>query len=201
MSDQSFSRRDLVKIALAVTAAGSIDTVSAQHVHHAVEETKAASGGVYKPQLFTAHEYKTIQRLAELIVPADGVSVSALDAGACEFIDYLSSHSKELAAKFTGGISWLDHAMNERYQAGFAAAKPDQQIAMLDKIAYRKTIAESPELAPGVEFFRWARMLVVDGFYTSKAGIKDVNYQGNGAMAHFSVPQAAIDYALKRSPV
>jgi gluconate 2-dehydrogenase gamma chain len=193
------TRRDLVKIALAVTAAGgSIDLASAQHVHQAAADNKAANSGVYKPKLFNAHEYATLQKLAELIVPADDVSPSALEAGACEFIDLLSSNNAELAAIYTGGIFWLDREMQRRHNARFIEAKPEQRTAMLDLIAYRKN---AEELGPGVRFFDWARMMVVDAFYTSKAGIKDVGYLGNKGMAKFEIPQEAIDYALKRSPV
>jgi gluconate 2-dehydrogenase gamma chain len=193
------TRRDLVKIALAATAAsGSIDLASAQHVHQAAADNKAANGGVYKPKLFNAHEYATLQKLAELIVPADDVSPSALEAGACEFIDLLSSNNTELAAIYTGGIFWLDREMERRYNAHFIEAQPEQRSAMLRLIAYRKN---AEELGPGVRFFDWARMMVVDAFYTSKAGIKDVGYLGNKGMAKFEIPQEAIDYALKRSPV
>ena len=192
------TRRDLVKIALAVTASGgSINLASAQHVHQAASDAKAANGGVYKPKLFNAHEYATLQKLAELIVPADDVSPSALEAGACEFIDLLSSNNAELAAIYTGGIFWLDREMQRRHNARFIEAKPEQRTAMLDLIAYRKN---AEELGPGVRFFDWARMMVVDAFYTSKAGIKDVGYLGNKGMAKFEIPQEAIDYALKRSP-
>ena len=69
---------------------------------------------------------------------------------------------------------------------------------MLDVIAFREN--DSPELGPGIQFFDWARRLVVDAYYTSPVGIKEVGYIGNSAMATFSVPQAAVDYALKRSP-
>jgi gluconate 2-dehydrogenase gamma chain len=67
-----------------------------------------------KPKRFTAAEYKTLQRLADLIIPADDHSPGALTAGAPEFIDFLASQSKELADIFTGGIAWLDHEMNRR---------------------------------------------------------------------------------------
>ena len=202
MSESTFTRRDLVKIALSVTGAGgAIDTLSAQHVHNMAAAEKTANGGMYKPKAFNAHEYATLQRLAELIVPADDVSPSALESGACEFIDLLSSNNAELAAKYTGGIAWLDREMRRRCDSKFIDAKPDQQTAVLDLIAFRKTAADSPQLAAGVDFFRWARMMVVDAFYTSKVGIKDVGYVGNTAVAKFEVPQEAIDYALKRSPV
>jgi hypothetical protein len=70
---------------------------------------------------------------------------------------------------------------------------------MLDLIAYRKNA--SPELNPGIEFFSWARRMVVDGYYTSPIGIEDLGYMGNKAMSEFSVPKEALDYALKRSPL
>jgi hypothetical protein len=196
------TRRDLVRIALAVTAAGgAIDVASAQHVHDAAADVKASNNGVYKPKALNDHEYATLRRLAELIVPADDVSPSALEGGACEYIDLLASHNDELSTIYTGGIAWLDRQMQERYGAPFVDAKPDQQTAMLDLIAYRRNAETNPELGAGIQFFHWARMMVVDGYYTSKPGIKDVGFMGNKGMAKFEIPQAAIDYALKRSPV
>ena len=67
------SRREILRgIALALTAAGvgSLDPVSAQHVHEEVKRGRAADG-TYTPQLLTEHEFNTVKRLAELIVPAD----------------------------------------------------------------------------------------------------------------------------------
>jgi len=197
-----FTRRDLVRIAMGVAAAGgAIDMVSAQHVHEAAADVKATDGGVYKPKALNEHEYATLRRLAELIVPEEGDSPSALEGGACEFIDLLCSNNDELAVIYTGGIFWLDRAMQERYSASFVDAKPEQQTAMLDLIAYRRNAQTNPELGPGIHFFSWARMMVVDGYYTSKPGIKDVGYMGNKGMVKFEIPQEAIDYALKRSPV
>jgi hypothetical protein len=43
--------------------------------------------------------------------------------------------------------------------------------------------------------------MVVDAYYTSPIGIKEVGYMGNTAVSKFEVPQEAVDYALKRSPV
>jgi hypothetical protein len=42
--------------------------------------------------------------------------------------------------------------------------------------------------------------MVVDAYYTSPAGIKDIGYMGNTAVAKFEIPQEAIDYAINRSP-
>jgi hypothetical protein len=89
--------------------------------------------------------------------------------------------------------------MQRRGAPNFVDATAAQQTAILDLIAYRKN--ESPELGPGIKFFEWVRKMVVDAYYTSPIGIKDLGYIGNTALSKFEVPQQAIDYALKRSPV
>jgi len=203
MSDkiQDVSRRDLLRnlgtITLTTFGVSVVSAEAAQHVHNAVNDVKKTASGPYKPKGFTASEYKTLQKLCDMIVPADERSQGALAAGAPEFIDFLSSQSTELAEIYTGGFAWLDHEMKKRYEATFVASAPEQQTAMLDLIAYRKN--DSPELGPGIQFFTWVRNMTVDAFYTSKIGMDDLGFMGNGAMSEFSVPVAAIEYAVKRS--
>ncbi len=221
------SRRDMLRnIALAVTAVagGELKLEAAQHVHqHATEEKKKT--GSYTPKLFNEHEFKTLGRLAELIVPADGVSGSARDAGAPEFIDLLCSQNQQLADIFTGGLGWLDAEMRQRDSANFVNARGEQQTVMLDLLVeserqererktkgltYEETshykgfedygFLSSTDLGPGIVFFDWVRKMTVDAFYTSEIGVKDLGYKGNGAVAKFEVPQEIIDYAIKHSP-
>ena len=78
-----------------------------------------------------------------------------------------------------------------------SARRPPQQTALLDLIAYRRN--QTPELAPGIEFFTWARRMTVDAFYTSEIGIKDIDYRGNTPQATYPAPTEAIAYALKKS--
>jgi len=80
----------------------------------------------------------------------------------------------------------------------FHEATTAEQTALLDKIAFRKN--RSPELDPGIKFFETARFMVIDGYYTSPAGVAEIGYKGNVGVSEFKVPQEAIDYALKRSP-
>ncbi len=181
-----YSRRDLLRhIGVSLTL---------QQVHQAV-----AQGNF--PKTLNAHEYATLQRLSDLIMPADEHSPGALAAGAAAFIDFLCSASDEMKLIYTGGLAWLDDAMKHRYGNDFLGAAPAQQTAMLDLIAYRENRRQDPSLGPGIDFFTWARKMVADAYYTSPIGIKDLGYLGNTAMSHFSVPQEAIDYAVKRSPV
>lgn len=191
MSDQT--RREVFRgIAAAMLSGTLLPAQQAEHIHHAVAETKA--GGKYAPKALTAHEYTALEHLSEIVIPG------SVAAGAPAFIDFLCSVSDDMKDIFTGGIGWLDEQMRHRYQAaGFVDSKPEQQTAMLDLIAYRKNA--SPELNPGIHFFDWARRLVVDGYYTSPAGFKELGYMGNQGLSHFSVPQEPLDYALKRCPV
>lgn len=192
------TRRDLLRAAAAgLLAAGTLDAQAAAHVHHTVEEEKDTAGE-YKPKALNEHEYKTLRRLADVIIPPDAQSPGGVAGGAPEFIDLLCGQNEELAAIYTGGLAWLDRESRKRNGAEFLDAAPGQQAAILDLIAYRKN--ESPELGPGIQFFRWARMMVVDAFYTSRAGIKDLGYMGNTVLSEFKAPPEALEYALKRSP-
>ena len=191
------SRRDLLKnIALSATL-GGLSLEAAQHVHGLASQEKAASGA-YKLKGLNAHEFGTLQKLADFIIPSDERSPGASASGAPEFIDLLASQNPQMLAIYTGGIAWLDYTMQRRYSSDFVSAKLEQQTALLDLIAYRKN--ESPELGPGIHFFEWARRMVVDAYYTSPIGIKEVGYMGNTAVSKFEVPQEAVEYALKRSP-
>ena len=204
MSDLNVTRRDLLKtigssMILTTAGVGILPPVLAQHVHSAVMEIKSLDGGAnYQPKYLSKHEFATLKRLSDIIIPADGNSRGAIDAGAAEYIDFMCSRSPEFADIFTGGLGWLDGAMQDRYQSTFLDAKPDQQMAMVELIAYRKN--QSPVLGPGIEFFRWARNVVVDAYYTSPVGIADLGFMGNTVVSSFSVPKEALEYALKRSP-
>ena len=174
MSD--VSRRDLLRnVALAVAAGGMIPA-AAQHVHEIAAEDKQASGGVYKPKAFTDHEYATISHLCDLIFPRGEHSKGALDGGAPEFIDLLSSQNVEMTAIYTGGVAWLDRQMTQRNGKDFLTSAPADQTALLDLIAYRKN--ESPELGPGIHFFDFIRKMTADAYYTSAAGIEELGLYG-----------------------
>lgn len=197
MSD--VSRRDLLRNIALSAALGGLIPAAAQHVHSMAADDAKQAGGVYKPKVFNQVEWASLRRLCDLIFPADAKSKGALDAGAPEFIDMLASHNNEISALYTGGLAWLDAESLRRFGAAFPAARPEQQTALLDLIAYRKTADDHPELGPGVRFFEWARKMTSDAYYTSKAGIADLGFMGNKGMAQFDVPVAAVEYALKRS--
>ncbi len=196
----SETRREVLKnIAMAVTVAAGVPAADAQHVHNAAAQAKASTGGKYVPKALNAHEYATVRRLTELIIPADDVSGSAVEAGAPEFIDLIAANNERIGTEVVGGLAWLDRAMEKR--AGgkrFVEASAGEQTALLDVIAYKKN--STPETSQGIEFFDWMRRLTADAFYTSPLGVKDIGFMGNKGMTKFEIPVEAIQYAMNRSP-
>lgn len=185
------NRRELlVQIAGIAAVSGSVGTAKAEHVHR---EVTAFQVGPYTAKAFNAHEEKTLRALCEQIVPG------ATEGGAFEYIDLLSSNSDRLAAIYHGGLASLDHESVERTTALFVDAKPAEQTVLLDLIAFRENADTHPDLGPCIRFFDWVRRMTVDAYYTSAAGIRDIGFKGNGALAEFTVPQEALDYALQRS--
>ncbi|MPZ21379.1 MAG: hypothetical protein GEV06_26325 [Luteitalea sp.] len=191
------SRRDILRtLASTIVSAGVIDRVAAHEVHAIVDQAARAAGGAYTPTALSAHEFQTLDHLTDLIVPAENGGPSASDAGVAAWIDMLAGVNDKLKWIYTSGLKWLDDAMRQEGASDFLSASHTQQTAMLDRIAYQRN--ETPELAPGIEFFRWTRRMTVDGFYTSKVGMSDI-YLGNTASATYVVPAESIQYALKRS--
>jgi hypothetical protein len=189
MSD-GINRRAVLGQIAAAALAGNIGIAEAQHVHNAAA-ADAKTTGVYQPKALTHHEFETLRALSEIIVPG------ASKGGAAEFVDILADKNADLLAIYTGGIAWIDQTIKRESGADFLTAKAEDRARLLDRIAYRRN--ETAELAPGVRFFVWARRLTVDAYYSSAAGIKELGFMGNGAHKEFTVPQDAIDYAVKRS--
>ncbi len=186
----SVSRRDVLKSLSMGAAATSVLRViplqAAEYAHHMIDSEKATSkAGVYTPKYFSPQQYKTLQALCESIFPADTDCGGAVEAGAPEFIDLLTSENPEYQLKLGGGLMWLDSTCVDRYGNAYLGCTAQQKTEMLDLIAYRKSIAQDPGVSQGVAFFSFLRNLTADGFFTSKIGIQYLGYIGNGYLAEF----------------
>jgi len=185
-------RRDLLKVLSAVPAAALIPAGSAKAAGksmpgmnaHAAAAAPAAVPGPYQPKTFDAHQYKTIQVLSDIIVPADERSGSATQAGVPEFIDeFLGFEGGNQLDAIRGGITWLDLESNRAFGHDFVDASESEKKQLLDRIAYPKTAA--PEDAAGVVFFNAMRNAVLGAFYSSKMGVQDLPYLGNQMLSEW----------------
>jgi hypothetical protein len=184
----SISRRDVLKsLAMGAAATSVLRTIPAQaaeYAHHMVAAEKAAIKA-YAPKFFVAHQYKTLQTLCQTIIPSDADSGGAIEAGAPEFIDLLTSENTEYQVTLGGGLMWLDSTCSDRYGKAYLDCTPQQQKEILDQIAYRNNAMADARLSQGVEFFSFLRNMTSDGFFTSEIGIKYLGYQGSAFLMEF----------------
>lgn len=189
MANESISRRDILRT-LAAGAAGSVLQVipaeAAEYIHQMVRKEKAASpAGNYTPKYFSAPQYATLVALCDAIIPKDEKSGGAVEAGAPEFIDLLTSENKKYQLRLGGGIAWLDNYCTDRYGKAFLDCALEQKKEILDLIAFRKNGKQDPSLSQGISFFAFLRNMTCDGYYTSKIGIADLGYIGNTSLHEF----------------
>jgi gluconate 2-dehydrogenase gamma chain len=190
MIEDLISRRSALRSLGMGAIAGSVLRVipleAAEYAHSMIASEKSDTpAGAYTPKFFDAHRYKTLQTLCETILPADADSGGAIEAGAPEFIDLLTSENDEYQSKLGAGLKWLDSACTTRYGKAYLDCAPQQQTELHNLIAYRKNAVQDPSLKSGVEFFSLLRNMTADGFFTSKIGIKYLGYKGNTYLSEF----------------
>ena len=165
MANQGADRRTilemLAKAAVASQFPGFNRWAFAQE-HHA-PSTEPQKSKPYEPTYFTPAEYRTLEILTDLIIPEDETP-GAKQAGVSEFIDFMAAHGEhEIQKPLREGISRL---------AGFNNLSSQQQVSML------RELAGKPADDPGNKFFRLIRRYTVMGYYTSRVGLRELDYPG-----------------------
>jgi len=179
------TRRNLIQI-LGVAPAAAAAQTQAEHAH---TTPPVPAKKVYQRKIFDERQWRTVQVLCDLIIPADEHSGSATAAGVPEFIDdWLDFRNREdgnqnFAAGVLGGLAWLDLESTRLFQKEFAAAAPEQQKQILDRIAWPARAAAADRR--WASFFTRFRDLTVSGFFSSKMGVADLPYLGNKAVAEW----------------
>ena len=184
------SRRDILKTLTLTAVGGSVLRVipleAAEYAHRMVRAARAAAADQsYAPKFFPAHAYKTLQTLCQTIIPSDEDGKGAIEAGAPEFIDLITSENKDYQVALGGGLMWLDNTCLDRYGKVYLDCAPAQQKEILDLIAYSKNAKQDPSLGQGIEFFAFLRKLTADGYFTSEIGIEYLGYIGNTYLKEF----------------
>src|SRR5215831_12974200 len=143
------TRRDVLKSLALGVAGGSVLNVipleAAELAHQMVKKAKAAEPtGKYVPKFFSAKQYETIVSLCDTIIPKDEKSGGAVEAGAPEFIDLLTSENDEFQLALGGGLMWLDNYCIDHYGKVYMECTPEQRKETLDLIAFRKNAKKNP---------------------------------------------------------
>ena len=145
----------------------------------------------FKPKFFTAHEYATVGVLVDLIIPRDERSGSATDAGVPEFMDFMMIDQPRRQIAMRGGLALIDRLARDRFGKRFLDCPDARRRQLLDEIAY--TSNPDAGVSHAIAFFNSFRDLTATGFFTSKMGIADLQYQGNVFVAEWTgCPDAAL---------
>ena len=175
------SRRDAVQLLAVLPFAAIMRWPSAEQerVRTFVEDAlkSTAEGIAYAPKFFTAAEFRTARILADMIIPRDERSGNASDAGVPEFMDFMMMDRPNNQKWMRDGLAWLDAHSNTRFSKPFADATEAQREQILNDIAWP---ARAPAtMSDGVSFFNRFRDLTSSGFWSSRIGVKDLQYKGN----------------------
>ncbi len=150
---------------------------AAEHLpdHATSSGVRGPRPAAYRPQLFTAAEYETLDQLTGLIIPA-GDSPGAREAGVSEFIDFMAAKDSTLQQPFRDGLRWLDEQARQAHTTDFGRLSAEQQNELLKTIAYRKHYVSGQEASQ--KFFLLLRRYTVMGYYTSRIGLLELDFPG-----------------------
>lgn len=120
----------------------------------------------YQFAFFTAEEQALLERLMELIIPADDHSPGAKAARVPAFADLMISTGPDRAK-----IAW---------RAGLSAFRAAAQSEPLETVLAQAAREEGAPTSELGRFFIELKRMTVDGYYTSTIGIHDeMGYVGN----------------------
>ena len=170
-----------------------------------VTEAKAAGYGLRMPHelkhdarianenFFTDAEKTDLGIMADIITPGTDTEPKATDCGVVDFFEFIALDLPDYhQAILRGGLGWLNIEAGKRFGRYFSELTAAERIEIVDDIAYPED-AEGTEFEAGAKFFDRVRYLTLTGYFTSKKGIKTLNYQGNAPNVWDGVPQEVLD--------
>jgi Gluconate 2-dehydrogenase subunit 3 len=143
---------------------------------------------VNESEFLSAYELGTIAVLCDIILPATKEAGSATDAEVPGFIDFIVKDLPRHQLPIRGGLMWLDSETNRRYNKTFTDCTKEEQLAIIDDIAYPDPDFKKPEMGPGISFFNLMRNLTLTGYYTTQMGFEDLKVNSNYANVWDGVP-------------
>lgn len=174
MAGQGMERREVLRVMALAAAASQFPgfhrwVFACGHEPPGGAQVRPAQ---YTPQFFSAHEYSTVERLTEMIVPSDGTP-GAREAGVSEFIDFMVWSDPGVQYNFRTGLTWLDAHSERLHSKPFGDLDANQQNEILEALAYKDRFRPGEE--DGRAFFRQIREYTMMGFYTSRVGLEQLD--------------------------
>jgi hypothetical protein len=168
---------------------------SLNHLAHVMKANSEPPPGPYTPQFFSEDDFKAIGHLTGLMLGENASTRPVPEI--CEWIDLLVSRSADLqrlarslpppqhrlASDFFGehSVTQLEHAdvqplcrkgLEQLRGQSFFSLPEAEQVARLTQMEKDRD-----------PFVLWMKARVIEGFYTSREGLKELDYKGNSFYA------------------
>jgi hypothetical protein len=138
------------------------------------------------PLTLSGAQLTLVAVLADIIVPRDGDVPSASEVKVPDVInEWVSSPysgQQQDRINLMSLLSWLDTEGQQRAQKNFIELATNQQMAIIDDIAFKKAYSSAAFGKPAMAFAA-IRRLVLAAFFCSPQGTKDLGYLGNVAIS------------------
>src|SRR5256885_5203500 len=153
----------------ATYATGRNGLVTLQGMSHPPEVEPAAP---YAPQFFKPGEFKTVELLAEMIIPTDD-KPGAKEAKVASYIDFVVFSAREfepaLQREWMDALAFLDRESQRQFGKAFRMASTAERVDLLTDMSL-------PERDPGARqegcrFFQLVKNMTVEAFYTPVIGL------------------------------
>jgi gluconate 2-dehydrogenase gamma chain len=169
------------RTALSLLAAGVSSQRLARAQQHLHELVKAPQN--YSLQFFSEAENAIVDRVAEMILPADSRSGGAHEARVNYYIDLVVANSaRPEQSKWRERLAAFRSMAVQQFGGEFGALDQNQQKALLDALAAK----ERQPVEPAEMFFVEMKKVTISAYYTSQIGLlKELGYKGNQALSEF----------------
>ena len=155
------------------------------------EEEKLIDAKLLSEKFFTEAEFKKLNTLVDIIMPAGDDSPSATELKVPDFIEFMMKDQPGNQTPMRGGLMWLDFEADELFGKPFNELSKDQVIQIVELVAWPDKAA--PEYAGAVRWFNMLRNLTCSGYFSTQAGWKYMDYRGNTPNVWDGVPQKVLD--------
>jgi len=190
----SITRRDLLQRACFAGAWAAFARLAAKAqasesgltpAQQGIDASDQFSNPNWKPLFFSDEQNLTIVALGEVILPATETP-GAKQAMVNRYVDLvLSAESPDEQSAFVKSLKYIDDESLRVYRRPFHALSSEEQVELLIPMAYpvqRTPGTYSPQVDPGYEHFARVKGLIVEGYYSSEIGNRELGW--DGAFSH-----------------
>ena len=115
-----------------------------------------------------------IRKLAQSL-PADQRALTVAYFGSEEPVRHLETFEPERVCR--EGLAWLGEESQRRFAKGFLDADPARQVELVRGISDIRP--DKSAIHAGTRLFDFLKAECIRGFYTSRAGMRELDYRGN----------------------